>query len=74
MVFGQNSNLPSVLIDKPPATEDPTKCEWVAKHISALHATRKAFTEAECSERMRALRKQLLNTDERYEMSNKIVL
>lgn len=66
LVFGQNPNLPSVLIDKPPALEGTTKSEWVAKHISALHAARKAFTEAECSERIRrALRKQLRHTDER---------
>lgn len=66
LVFGQNPNLPSVLIDKAPALEGTTKSEWVAKHISALHAARKAFTEAECSERIRrALKKQLRPTDER---------
>ena len=60
LVFGQNPNLPSVLTDKPPALEGSTKSEWVAKHISALHAAKRAFTEAECSERIRrALRKQL---------------
>lgn len=60
LVFGQNPNLPSVLIDKPPALEGTTKSEWVAKHISTLHAARKAFIEAEFSERIRrALRKQL---------------
>lgn len=73
LVFGQNPNLPSVLTDKPPALEGTTKSEWVAKHISALHTARKAFTEAECSERIRrALRKQLRNTDERYEMGDKV--
>lgn len=72
-VFGQNPNLPSVLIDKPPASEGTTKSEQVAKRISALLASRKAFTEAECSERIRrALRKQLYNTDERYEMGDKV--
>lgn len=73
LVFGQNPNLPSVLTDKPPALEGTTKSEWVAKHISALHASRKAFTEAECSERIRrALRKQLRHTDEKYEMGDKV--
>lgn len=73
LVFGQNPNLPSVLTDMPPALEGTTKSEWVAKHISALHASRKAFTEAECSERIRrALRKQLRPTDEKYEMGDKV--
>ncbi|XP_071317640.1 CD166 antigen homolog A isoform X1 [Trachinotus anak] len=73
LVFGQNPNLPSILIDKPPALEGTTKSEWVAKHISALHASRKAFTEAECSERIRrALRKQIRHTDEKYETGDKV--
>ncbi|KAL2093504.1 hypothetical protein ACEWY4_010816 [Coilia grayii] len=73
LVFGQNPNLPSVLTDKPPALEGTTKSEWVAKHISALHTARRAFTEAECSERIRrAVRKQLRNTDDRYEMGEKV--
>ena len=73
LVFGQNPNLPSVLIDKAPALEATTKSEWVAKHISALHAARKAFTEAECSERIRrALKKQIRPTDEHYEPGEKV--
>lgn len=73
LVFGQNPNLPSVLTDKAPALEGTTKSEWVAKHISALHAARKAFTEAECSERIRrALKKQIRPTDERYEPGDKV--
>lgn len=68
LFFGQNPNLPSVLTDKPPALEGKTKSEWVAEHISALHSSRKAFTEAECSERIcRAPRKQTCYTDEKYE-------
>lgn len=73
LVFGQNPNLPSVLIDKAPALEGTTRSEWVAKHISALHAARKAFAEAECSERIRrALKKQLRPTDEQYENGDKV--
>lgn len=73
LVFGQNPNLPLVLIDKPPLLEGTTKSEWVARHISGLHSGRKAFTEAECSERIhRALRKQVHHTDEKYEMGDKV--
>lgn len=40
---------------------------------SALHASRKAFTEAECSERIRtALCKQLRQTHEKYEMGDEV--
>lgn len=46
---------------------------WIAQHISALHATRRAFREAECSERIRrALRKQLRPTDDRYETGDQV--
>ena len=73
LVFGQNPNLPSVLTDKPPALEGTTKSEWVAQHITALHAARRAFTEAECSERIRrALRKQTRHTDENYESGDRV--
>lgn len=59
LVFGQNPNLPSVLTDRPPALETEMST-WIAQHTTTLHAMRRAFTEAECSERIRrALRKQL---------------
>lgn len=74
LVFGKKPNLPSVLTNKPPALESTTKNECVAKHFSALHASRKAFTEAECSEKIqRALRKQLHQTHEKYEMCDGVL-
>lgn len=73
LVFGQNPNLPSVLIDTPPALEGTTMSARVGQHMSALHASRKAFTESECSERIRrVLRKQLRPTDEKYETGDKV--
>lgn len=73
LVFGQNPNMPSVLTDKPPALESPTMNTWMAQHITTLHAARRAFTEAECSERIkRALRKQLRANDDRYETGDKV--
>ena len=72
LFFGRNPNLPSVLVDKPPALEGTTISAWVGQHITALHKARKAFTEAECSERIRrALRKQLLSND-KYETGDKV--
>ena len=52
LFFGRNSNLPNILEDKPPALEGTTSSEIVAKHITALHAARKAFIESESSERI----------------------
>lgn len=73
LVFGQNPNLPSVLVDKPPALEDTTVNGRVGDHISALHAAKKAFTEAECSERIRrAIRKRLRPNDEKYETGDEV--
>lgn len=73
LVFGQNPNLPSVLVDKPPALEDTTVNGRVGERISALHAAKKAFTEAECSERIRrAIRKRLRPNDEKYETGDEV--
>ena len=73
LVHGENPNLPSVLVDKPPALEGTTASENIAKHINALHAARKAFTEAECSERIRrALRKNLRPILDNYQTGDKV--
>ena len=59
LVFGKNPNLPSALTDKLPALSGTTTSKMFGEHISALYRARKAFTETECSERLRrALRKQ----------------
>lgn len=55
------------------APEGTSVSTWIAQQISALYAKRRAFTEAECSERIRrALRKQLRPTDDRYETGDKV--
>ena len=53
LVFGKNPNFPSVLIDKPPALEGKTRSEIIANHLNIMHAARKAFIEAEASEKLR---------------------
>lgn len=73
LVFCQNLNLPSVLVDKPPVLEGTTMSVKVGEHTLALHASRRAFTEAECLERIRrALRKQLRPNDDKYETGDKV--
>ena len=73
LVFGRNPNLPSVLHDKPPALEGVTTSMTVCSHIKALYSARKAFTEAECSERIRrAIRNQIKPTGERFFNGDKV--
>jgi transposase InsO family protein len=73
LVYGENPNLPSTLTDKPPALEGTTMSELVGKHISALHNARRAFTEAEFSDRIRrALRKNVRTSDESYSTGDKV--
>ena len=52
LVYGKNPNFPSVLIDKTPALEGKTRSEMIANRLNAMHATRKAFIEAEASEKL----------------------
>lgn len=56
LVFGQNTNLPSVLTDQLPTLEGTGISTWIAQHIAELHATRRAFTGAECSGRIQRAR------------------
>lgn len=73
LVFARNPNLPSILVDAPPALEGTTTSQTVGEHIAALYATRKAFTQAECSERIRrALRKQTRPTPDFCETGHKV--
>ena len=74
LVFGKNPNLPSALTDKLPALSGTTTSKMVGEHISALYRARKAFTETECSERLRrALRKQTRTSrEEIYKNGDKV--
>ena len=53
LVFGKGVNIPSVMSNDPPALEAQTTSEFPAEHIAALSQARKAFIEAECSNRVR---------------------
>ena len=58
LVFGQNVKLPNIFHDQISAGIPDTKT--VGEHISALHAARKAFINAETSDKLHcALRKQV---------------
>ncbi len=73
LVYGRSPNLPSTLTDRPPALEGTTSSKTVGEHISSMYAARKAFTESECSERIRrALRKQIRPYSGKYVTGDKV--
>ena len=73
IVYGRNPNLPSVLINKPPALEGTTSCQAMGKHLTALYETRKAFIASESSEKVRrALRKQVRPSGEKFVTGDKV--
>ena len=73
LVFGSNPNLPSVMVDRPPALEGATSSEMFAKHLNGLHAGRRAFIQAESSERIRrALRHQIRSTGGCFQPGQKV--
>ena len=73
LVFGRNPNLPNVLQDRPPALEGVTNSQIVGNHIMAMYSARKAFTEAECSSRIRrAIRRQIKPTGKQFQTGDKV--
>ena len=60
MVFGKYPNLPSILVDRPPALEGVSSSDIVADNLNAMRNARKAYVESESSEKLRrALRHQI---------------
>ncbi|XP_066915082.1 uncharacterized protein [Clytia hemisphaerica] len=73
LLFGQNPNLPSVIVDMPPALEGTTTSERFYQHLNSLHSGRRAFIKAESSERIRrALRHQLRSHSEIFEVGDAV--
>ena len=73
LVFGRNPNLPSVLTDQAPALHGTTVSDVFAKHLNALHSSRKAFIQAEASEKIRrALRHKIRSSSEVFQPGDKV--
>ena len=74
LVFGTNTNMPSVLSAAPPALESTTSADIVRKNLDALHSARKNYIEAESSDKIRrALRCKVRSyADKHYEISQKV--
>ena len=58
LVFGRNTNTPSVLIDHPPALESATSSDIVRMNLNAMYSARKRYVEAESSEKIRRALRQ----------------
>ena len=69
LLYGRNINLPSVLVDEPPALESSTKIDIIRENMGAMHRAREAFIESESSERIRRALRHNIRTysDEIYE-------
>ena len=68
LVFGRNPKLPNVITDGPPAWNDKNMSEALNKHLTTLHATRKAFIASEsCHKLKTALRSKIRTSDQHYE-------
>ena len=49
LVFGCNTNLPSVITDLPPALNETTSSEIIRRNLEALHSARENCIKAESS-------------------------
>ena len=73
LVFGENPNLPNIMIDNLPALEGKTTSEVFAQHLNALHAARKAFIQTEADERIRrALRNKVRASEQVFENGDRV--
>lgn len=73
IIFGRNPRLPNVMEDQLPALDGKTTSETLATHLNSLHAARRAFVEAETSERVRrALRTQVRTSEERFTHGDRV--
>ena len=53
LVFGTNPNFPPVFNDKSQALEGKTSSDIIVDNLNVMHVVRKAFIEAEASEKIR---------------------
>ena len=73
LVLGNHPNLPSVMVNQPPALEEAVVSDAVVKHLNALHAARRAFVKAESSDRIRkALRHKVRATETTFVSGDRV--
>ena len=73
LIFGKNPNLPGIMTDGLPGLEGSTSSEIFAKHLNALHSSRRAYIETEANERIRrALRGKIRAAEDIFEKGEKV--
>lgn len=55
LVFGSNTNLPSVLTARPPALRKATPSQFIADHLNTLHAAQKLLIQCESSQKLKTV-------------------
>ena len=71
IVYGRNPNLPSNIVNKPPALESSSVSQSMAKHLNALHSTRAAFVAAESLDKIkRALKHKIRPKDDKFKLGD----
>ena len=73
LVFGRSPNIPSILVNEPPALEDWTSSQHMADHLDKLHKARQAFMQCESSKRIaRALKKNIREDEGPFEIGDHV--
>ena len=73
LVFGTNPNLPNIMTDNLPALQGSTSSEVLAKHLQALHESRRAFIQSEADELIRrALRHKIRAAKQFFNPSDRV--
>ena len=73
LVFGQNPNLPNVMVDQLPAFEGTTNSDVFAAHINALQSARRAYIEVESSSKVRkALKHKVRASSTKFSTGEKV--
>ena len=69
LVFGYNTNLPTVFTDESPALESTTSSDIIRQNLNAMHKARENFVKSEASEKIRRALKHKVRTDANEEFS-----
>ena len=72
LVFGQNPNIPGVMIDKAPALEGSSTSEAFAKHMNTLCAASRHLSRQSSEKIRRALRSKIRVSSEKFKPGDKV--
>ena len=74
LLFGKNTNFPNIINNELPAMETDISSATVEKNLKTMNNARKAFIEAECSEKVKRALKHRVRTcnDAVFESNDKV--